>query len=80
MTRDLLPDRRETIQRLFADITSALEVAHAFASTGQSQGLSPAEYERCAKRLQAASGDMATLSAAVRVLLCPASEHGDDRA
>ena len=71
MTRDLLPDRQDLIQQLFADITSALEVAHAFASTGQSHGLSPAAYGQCAKRLQAATGDIATLAAAVGVLLCP---------
>lgn len=71
MTGDLLPDRRDLVQRLFVDITSALEVAHAFALTGQSHRLSPGEYHRCANRLHAAAQDVVALVAAVRVVICP---------
>jgi hypothetical protein len=74
MTQDLTPDRRDLIQQVFADITSALEVAHTFASTGQSHRLSPMEYRQCAKRLQTATRDAATLVAALPVLICPAGE------
>jgi dihydrodipicolinate synthase/N-acetylneuraminate lyase len=77
VTRDLEPDRRDLVQRLFADITSALEVAHAFASTGQSHALSPAEYARCAERLKAAISDVETLGAAIRVVLSPTEEVSD---
>ena len=75
MTQDLTPDRRDLIQQVFADITSALEVAHAFASTGQAHGLSPMEYRQGAKRLQTATRDVATLAAALPVLICPTSEE-----
>jgi len=78
VTQDLLPDRRALIQHLFADITSALEIAHAFASTGQSSKLSPAEYGRCAERLQATTKDVSTLAAAVNVVLCPAREDASE--
>jgi hypothetical protein len=77
MTEALTPDRRDLIQQVFADITSALEVAHAFASTGQSHGLSPREYRRCAKRLQTAARDVGTLAAALPVLICPTSDSED---
>ena len=74
MKQDLLPGRRELIRHLFADITSALEIAHTIAATGQSSKLAHAEYARCAKRLQAATKDIVTLAAAVSVVLCPVSE------
>jgi len=77
MTEDLTPDRRDLIQQVFADITSALEVAHAFASTGQAHGLSPKEYRRCAQRLQTATQDVATLAAALPVLICPTSGEAE---
>lgn len=74
MTEDLTPDRRDLLQQVFADVTSALEVAHSFASTGQSHGLSPMEYRQCAQHLQAATRDVVTLAAALLVLICPTSE------
>ena len=77
MTEDLTPDRRDLIQQVFADATSALEVAHAFASTGQSHGLSPLEYRQCAKRLQTAIQDVGTLAAALPMLICPTREAED---
>lgn len=74
MTEDLTPDRRDLIQQVFADVTNALEVAHSFASTGQSHGFSLMEYRQCAQRPQAATRDIVTLAAALLVLICPTSE------
>jgi len=74
MTEDLTPDRRDLIQQVFADVTSALEVAHRIASTGQSHGLPPMAYRQCAQRLQAATRDVVTLAAALLVLIGPTSE------
>ena len=78
MTPDWLPDRRALVQHLFADVTSALEIALAFAVTGQSSKLSPEEYARCAKRLQAETEGVTTLAAAVCAVLSLATADSDD--
>ena len=79
MTRDLAPDQRDIVQRLFVHMTSLLEDAHGFASTGQSHALSTAEYVRCAERLRAARIDIEILASAVRVVLYPTGDAGDDQ-
>ena len=79
MTRDLAPDHRDLVRGSFAQATSALEDAHGVASIGQSHALSTAEYARCAERLRAASIDIEILASAVRVVLYPTGDAGDDQ-
>jgi hypothetical protein len=74
-----LPDLRQGLVRhVFADATTLSERLHAFASTGQSAGLSPGGYLQCAKRLESAAKILLALAQALPVLICPGL--GDDGA
>ncbi len=80
MTGALPVERQDLIRHVFADATCMLEMAHAFASTGQGSGLSSTEYGQCAKRLEGAARNLVTLSAALPLLICPSVEHDDEHA
>lgn len=80
MSERLSSERQDLVRHVFADATCMLEMAHAFASTGQGSELSAAEYRQCANRLESVARNVVILAAALPLLICPSIENdGESR-